>query len=52
MQLVRDLGILLARAAVVHNEVHVASQQPFVDVSFPVEKLHHSPIEETAVPRG
>ena len=38
VQLARDLGILLARAVVVHQEEHVASQQPYVDVRCPAEK--------------
>ena len=48
LQLAKDLGILLVRT-VVHNEEHVVSQQPHVDVHWPAEKAHHLPIEEMAV---
>ena len=36
-QLARDLGILLARA-VLHHEEHVASQQPYMDMRCPAKK--------------
>ena len=52
VQLVRDLGILLSRAVVVHHEEHVASQQPYVNVRCPTKKAHHLPDEEMAVARG
>ena len=51
IQFARDLGIWLARAIVVHHEEQVASQQPYVDVSCTVEKVHHLPVEEIAVAR-
>ena len=45
VQLARNLGILLART-VVHHEEHVVSQQLYVDIYCPAEKAHHLPVEE------
>ena len=52
VKLARNLGLLLARAAVVHYEEHVASQQPYVDVRCPAENAHQLPVEEMEVARG
>ena len=58
VQLARDLGILLARAVVVHHREHVVSQQLYdymlsqqlyVDMHCPAQKAHHLPVEEMAV---
>ena len=50
-QLARDLEIVLARAVVLQEE-HVTSQQPYVDERCPAEKAHRLPVEEMAVARG
>ena len=52
VQLVRDLGILLVRAIVVHHEKHIASQQQSVDVCCLAETAHHLPVEKMAVAWG
>ena len=48
VHLARNLGILLARAVIVHH-VQVASQQPYVDMHCPAEKAHHLPVQEMTV---
>ena len=45
LQLARDVGILLARAAVVHHEDHVVSHQPYVDMCCSAGKAHHLPVK-------
>ena len=52
VQLARYMGILLARAVVVHDEEHTDSQQPEVNMSCLAEKTHHLPVEEMTAARG
>ena len=49
VHLVRDMGILLSRAVVVHHEEHVASQRLYVGIHCPARKICHLSVEEMAV---
>ena len=44
VQLARHLGILLARAVVVHHKEHIALQQFYVGMCCPADKVHHLPV--------
>ena len=50
VQLPIDLGILLARA-IVHHEEHVALQHPYMDVRCPAERALHLPDSSRGLPK-